>query len=802
MNTLRPQSLLRLAATGVLLALALFAAQPSSAQISGPVQWKPPITAGHCTMWLKPGVAEDSGVSGCGSGGSALPTCALGQMVYYAANGSVGSCLSVGTNLSITSGTLNASGGGGSGTVTSVSVATANGFSGTVANPTTTPVITLNLSLTGDCSFSAGAITCTKTNGTAFGTFATQNYATPPAIGGTTPNSGAFTTVSASGQITSTVATGTAPFSVASTTQVANLNAASVGGYTLPCTVPSIASASGEYLTNNGSTCSWASVAGSGTINAAAQYATPYYSASGSATTLSGLASPTSGAGYYALRYDPTSATAVALTADQVGGIARSISGATSTDTAAYSDVLGLVVHDAAGSASVTETLPTPTTLGNAHFAYNYCNNSTHTDSITPTTWTIALNNGSAGSSISVGSGVCVQVSVDPFNSTQWDAFTYGASSSGGSPGGSTNAVQTNNGSGGFNGISLGAGTILQGNSGAPTATATPTLGVAGTTAGTLALANTAGGVDTIAAGTNSGNESFTLPSGSGGTFALSNVSQNISGTYTFSAGIVSSKSGAASNSPISATGSIFTGGTGTTTFPYDLFQPSAATAVTTWSTAGTFHGDNAASGFTGNFIDEHLNGGASVFSVNYQGNAVVNNLTVNGTCTGCGSSGTGLSGMTAGQVPIAATATTVTSSEALAGAGTGIVTGPTTSVSGDVVTYTGTAGQTQDSGTPLSSVTKTIASGTATLGTSAIASGACATVVTVSATGVATTDVVKAGFNSDPTSVTGYGVSATGAVLTIYPYPTANNVSFKVCNSTGSSITPGAMTLNWSVTR
>lgn len=89
---------------------------------------------------------------------------------------------------------------------------------------------------------------------------------------------------------------------------------------------------------------------------------------------------------------------------------------------------------------------------------------------------------------------------------------------------------------------------------------------------------------------------------------------------------------------------------------------------------------------------------------------------------------------------------------------------------------------------------------GTAAMGTAAIASGACATVVTVAATGVATTDVIKAGFNGDPTAVTGYGASGTGAVLTIYPYPTANNVNFKVCNNTGSSITPGALTLNWRV--
>jgi hypothetical protein len=97
---------------------------------------------------------------------------------------------------------------------------------------------------------------------------------------------------------------------------------------------------------------------------------------------------------------------------------------------------------------------------------------------------------------------------------------------------------------------------------------------------------------------------------------------------------------------------------------------------------------------------------------------------------------------------------------------------------------------------------TTTIASGTAALGTSAIASGACATVVTVSATGVATTDTLTFGYNGDPTAVTGYGASASGAVLSIYPYPTANNVNVKVCNSTASSITPGSMTLNFRVVR
>lgn len=97
---------------------------------------------------------------------------------------------------------------------------------------------------------------------------------------------------------------------------------------------------------------------------------------------------------------------------------------------------------------------------------------------------------------------------------------------------------------------------------------------------------------------------------------------------------------------------------------------------------------------------------------------------------------------------------------------------------------------------------TSTIASGSGlAMGTSAISSGACATVVTATATGVATTDVVTAGFNGDPTAVTGY-IPATAGMLTIISYPTANNVNFKVCNNTSSSITPGAISLNWRVVR
>lgn len=100
---------------------------------------------------------------------------------------------------------------------------------------------------------------------------------------------------------------------------------------------------------------------------------------------------------------------------------------------------------------------------------------------------------------------------------------------------------------------------------------------------------------------------------------------------------------------------------------------------------------------------------------------------------------------------------------------------------------------------TAVSGSAQTIAHGTASLGTSAISSGACASVVTVSASGVATTDNLMADFNADPTSTTGYQA---GTMLTVVKWATANNVNFKVCNNTSSSITPGSITLNWRVVR
>jgi len=102
-------------------------------------------------------------------------------------------------------------------------------------------------------------------------------------------------------------------------------------------------------------------------------------------------------------------------------------------------------------------------------------------------------------------------------------------------------------------------------------------------------------------------------------------------GTMAFTRGTLSGAS-AASTPAIFATGTIFTGGTGTTTMPHWLIQPAGTAAATTWATAGTWLGINAPSGFAGNFLDCHVNGGASVFSVTSSGA-----LNASGTIIGAG---------------------------------------------------------------------------------------------------------------------------------------------------------------------
>jgi hypothetical protein len=68
-------------------------------------------------------------------------------------------------------------------------------------------------------------------------------------------------------------------------------------------------------------------------------------------------------------------------------------------------------------------------------------------------------------------------------------------------------------------------------------------------------------------------------------------------------------------------------------------------------------------------------------------------------------------------------------------------------------------------------------------------------------ATGVAGTDAIDWTPNASIKAVTGYAAGTSGG-LSIVPYPTAGFVNFDVCNWSSNPITPGAVTVNWRVSR
>lgn len=106
-----------------------------------------------------------------------------------------------------------------------------------------------------------------------------------------------------------------------------------------------------------------------------------------------------------------------------------------------------------------------------------------------------------------------------------------------------------------------------------------------------------------------------------GGTIAGTPISGS-TGSFTTLAnsGQATSTAASAASAPARLdTGTLFTGGSGTTTTPH--WYINQGTAPTTWNTAGTHFGINAVSGFAGNFLDFHVNGGASVFKLDNSGN-------------------------------------------------------------------------------------------------------------------------------------------------------------------------------------
>lgn len=91
------------------------------------------------------------------------------------------------------------------------------------------------------------------------------------------------------------------------------------------------------------------------------------------------------------------------------------------------------------------------------------------------------------------------------------------------------------------------------------------------------------------------------------------------------------------------------------------------------------------------------------------------------------------------------------------------------------------------------------ITNNTTTTGTTAVSANTCTTASTVTLTGLATSNTINFTPTSDTSSVAGWGSPSSG-LLYIVAWPSAaNTASYKVCNATSSSITPGA-SVTWNV--
>jgi hypothetical protein len=199
-------------------------------------------------------------------------------------------------------------GGGGSGTVTTVSVATSNGFTGTVSNPTTTPAITVGTTLTGVLKGNGTAISA-ATAGTDYQapiTLTTTGSSGAATFVGNTLNIPQYSSGGGSGTVTSVAMSVPAFLSVTgSPVTTSGTLAVSLSGTALPVAnggtgqttanaalnglLPSQTSQSGKVLSTDGTNTSWTSVSGSGTVTSVAQTFTGgLISVSGSPVTTSG----------------------------------------------------------------------------------------------------------------------------------------------------------------------------------------------------------------------------------------------------------------------------------------------------------------------------------------------------------------------------------------------------------------------------------------------------------------------------------------------------------------------------------
>jgi hypothetical protein len=99
-----------------------------------------------------------------------------------------------------------------------------------------------------------------------------------------------------------------------------------------------------------------------------------------------------------------------------------------------------------------------------------------------------------------------------------------------------------------------------------------------------------------------------------------SSLTTSGTGTLATTTEFINSANGAASLPAALMNGTVFSGGSASTTFPYLYLNPSANTNPTNFSTGGTMLGINSPTGFTGGLIQAWNNGGSALFIVGNNG--------------------------------------------------------------------------------------------------------------------------------------------------------------------------------------
>ena len=185
-------------------------------------------------------------------------------------------------------------------------------------------------------------------------------------IGATTPAAANFTTASASGQITSTVSTGTAPLVVASTTKVTNLNADQLDGadWASPAAIGTTTPAAGTFTNvtvNSAATIASADI-NAGTIDGAVIGGSSAQAITGTTVTATtGFVGGLTGAVTGNVTGDLTGAVTGNVTGNLTGNVTAS------TGTSSFNDVTingGLNMN--AGTAATITNLTSPTNSGDA----------------------------------------------------------------------------------------------------------------------------------------------------------------------------------------------------------------------------------------------------------------------------------------------------------------------------------------------------------------------------------------------------------------------------------------------------